>query len=185
MWAFAKADMEPGCMAELTRHLPQPPPDKANAKSEIQKQMISDYADFMTKTQPAAVVVDEAVLPHPKYELLEALLNAIAFTPDKEAVRCLGIAAISLADYQPGVGSNPSPISTWQQIIEANTKDGSLSRLAKEAESASKFGAIKIAEMKVILKMIQAAKNWNLRIQPFHIRAWMHIKSYLPFRRYY
>lgn len=159
---------------------------KASTKREAEEQMIFDYADaLMANAEAHAIVTDEAALPHPKQELLQALLSKIARDPDREVVRALSIAALSLADYQPGVGPNPLLSATDDQVagVKENRSDVIL-QVAKNYEKISRFNADISKDINSISTMIQSAKRQNYHLQPLYIRTWRHLKSYVSFQGY-
>jgi hypothetical protein len=69
--------------------------------------LISDYGVFLERHGPSPLrIEDVAVLPHPKDAILSALLSAVAPGNDKKN-DFLMTGAIFLAQFQPGVGSEP------------------------------------------------------------------------------
>lgn len=166
-------------MTELPYKVRQMASGKASAKHEAEEQMIFDYADaLMANAEAHAIVTDEAALPHPKQELLQALLSKIARDPDREVVRALSIAALSLADYQPGVGANPLFSATDDQIagMRENRRDVLL-EVANNYEKISRFNADISKDMKFIFGLIESAKQRNYHLQPLYVRSWRLLKS--------
>ncbi len=71
------------------------------------EKIISDYSAFVGRHGPTPLrIEDVAVLPHSKDVILSALLNAVVPGDDKRNDFLMS-GAIFLAQFQPGVGSEP------------------------------------------------------------------------------
>ena len=75
--------------------------------------IIQDYGAFIERNPPLPTTIeDTSVLPHPKAAILEALIFEIEQGHPKHADDMLRFGAISLAQYQPGVGREPLDLGT-------------------------------------------------------------------------
>jgi hypothetical protein len=74
---------------------------------------------FEAYAHPGAFVADESDLPFPKARIDQALLHSLKRTSDEPTRRKLGLAYLSLADWQPRVGRL---LSKGQLSAEASGK---------------------------------------------------------------
>jgi hypothetical protein len=70
--------------------------------------IIQDYGALMERKPPLPTrIEDVSALPHPKATILDALLSELGQGHSAHMAEMLRIGAISLAQYQPGVGREP------------------------------------------------------------------------------
>jgi hypothetical protein len=70
--------------------------------------IIQDFGALMERRPPLPTrIEDVSALPHPKATILDALLFELGQGHPKHMAEMLRVAAISLAQYQPGVGREP------------------------------------------------------------------------------
>jgi len=72
------------------------------------KKIIQDYGALMERNPPLPTrIEDVSALPHPKETILDALLIEIGQKHPKHIDEMLQVGAVSLAQYQGGVGDEP------------------------------------------------------------------------------
>ncbi|BAI95724.1 hypothetical protein Sj15T_00720 [Sphingobium sp. TA15] len=72
--------------------------------------IVKSYATFM-ENSPRGIIHDISLLPHPKNEILNALLVSIGASQDPEYVNALSNAALFLSHFQDGVGESIIPMA--------------------------------------------------------------------------
>lgn len=81
----------------------------ANRQAALTREkIIQEYGALMERTPPLPTrIEDVSALPHPKEEILDALLQEIVRRHPQHISDAMRAGAISLAQYQPGVGNDP------------------------------------------------------------------------------
>jgi hypothetical protein len=81
----------------------------ANRQAALTREkIIQEYGALMERTPPLPTrIEDVSALPHPKEAILEALLQEIVRRHPQHISDAMRAGAISLAQYQPGVGNDP------------------------------------------------------------------------------
>jgi hypothetical protein len=117
--AFANAIWHCSSAAEVSIVLNEPlartevsPADteqpSARSTRPSRETIISDYGAYMEHNPPLPTrIEDVSVLPHPKEMILDALLMEIRRGHPTHLNEMMKVGAISLAQYQPGVGNEP------------------------------------------------------------------------------
>jgi hypothetical protein len=85
-------------------------PSDNEAKAAARRNMLADLGDFLERhSLNPTDIYDQALLPHPKEALLDAIFLEMSRSSDEREQSNLHNAAIMLAHFQPGVG--PQPLS--------------------------------------------------------------------------
>ena len=83
-------------------------PSAKQARQPSRETIISDYGAFMEHNPPLPTrIEDVSVLPHPKEMILDALLMEIGRGHPENLDAMMQLGARCLAQYQPGVGTEP------------------------------------------------------------------------------
>ena len=91
---------------------------------------VTDFLEHMVKSPlPPTDIADVNTLPHPKEELLKALTVMLRLTPDKGMREAFVVGAMTLANYQPGVG--PKPLRQVNLPRPELVKSGDLDAMVK------------------------------------------------------
>ena len=132
--------------------------------------MISDFGSFIECNPTTGDEIRDVVtLLHPKSTILEAIYIEMACERDIKRFHALSICALSLADYQPGVGKRP--ISALGITLPANAESLSseeiralASKIANnpDRDKFEKFKALAEQDTVEIRKMLKAAE-WTRR----------------------
>ncbi|MDE8346981.1 MAG: hypothetical protein POH28_12545 [Acidocella sp.] len=119
------------------------------------EKIISDYVAFVERHNPSPLRIDDvAVLPHSKDVILSALLHAVAPDDDKRNDFLMS-GAIYLAQFQPGVGSEPL------------YKDGfDLTANLRQQTATNDLTAVK-AEIKAMAAKVEKFKEQAKRFEVF------------------
>lgn len=76
--------------------------------TEASVSIVSAYGAVLEReTIPTGGVVDASLLPHPKWVILAAILQQLRKQPSEFPMMALVVGAMSLAEFQEGVGSQP------------------------------------------------------------------------------
>ncbi|WP_139135095.1 hypothetical protein [Magnetovibrio blakemorei] len=69
--------------------------------------IVGDYADYIAENSIGDEIRDVSALPHPKEDILQAMLNEARADIDENRREALIICTMMLADFQEGVGEKP------------------------------------------------------------------------------
>ena len=98
------------------------PENKKNADRRLQ--VISDFGQFLEANPSGGNICDASELPHPKEEILDAIFLQLVAVEDENLRSALEVAAITLADFQEGVGSEPlSPLGIPVEELVQSKED--------------------------------------------------------------
>jgi hypothetical protein len=78
-------------------------PDSSLLNKWVDKR-VNDYGDYMVDNHTAIDIVDSSELPHPKEEIVDAIIASVIFDQDGESIGALNAAALELAYHQENVG---------------------------------------------------------------------------------
>ena len=65
---------------------------------------VNDYGTYMVDNHTAVDIVDSSELPHPKEEILDAIIASVILDQDGESIGAMNAAALELAYHQENVG---------------------------------------------------------------------------------
>lgn len=165
-------------MTQMTFKLREEGRRKAEAKLALQRQMIDDYGDHLQRRDRRRTLYrDTAELPHPKDDIIDALLTEISYTNVKDSIPVLAAAAMTLANYHPGIAGEaletPDP-AALEAVINDRVALGNLMRSFDPAR-IKELGDISSKETEEIMRWIGNAKRANPNLQPFYVRWWRSI----------
>ena len=112
-------------------------------------------------------IKDLSVLPYPKEIILDAILLELARGPSEHMTNSLSVGAISLAQYQPGVGEKPLKMLDVDEFPSANDEAAMtalIQRLARPEAEANKarfdsFNRVVEEDLKKINAKVAAARE--------------------------
>lgn len=81
--------------------------EKNHQKAARRLEVISDYGEFLEHNPTAGEIRDAKDLPHPKEEILDAICLELVREEDDSRHEALKVGALTLADFQAGVGTEP------------------------------------------------------------------------------
>jgi hypothetical protein len=132
------------------------------------RQIVADYGRYIEADPLSFVEIrDTNVLPHPKEEILDAILFEIVCTEDEDQLSALKTVALLLAEFQDGVGSQPvfklgvstTELETYRHADPTKLRDLA-KRIAANSNQAAYDSLRELAEEdgKRILSKILAAE---------------------------
>jgi len=65
---------------------------------------VNDYGAYMVDNHTSVDIVDSSELPHPKEEILDAIIASVILDQDGESIEALSAAALELAYHQENIG---------------------------------------------------------------------------------
>jgi hypothetical protein len=143
----------------------------ANLQAALTREkIIKEYGALMERTPPLPTrIEDVSALPHPKEAILDALLQEIVRGHPQHISDAMSAGAISLAQYQPGVGNDPLEMLGVDvaKLQLPNERDveavRAQAKLITETESKTRerfheFNELVIEDVKRINRMIAAAE---------------------------
>lgn len=132
-----------------------------SSQSDRDDVIIKDYGSILEKPLPGHIH-DTSLLPHPKDKILKALLVGIGSSSDPEYVNALGVAAISLSDFQDGVGESISfPVAAPSDPGSQSPDDIIKALAGYDFEKFQRFSALMQAEGEQTMKLIEGMKALN------------------------
>jgi len=142
---------------------------ESKAKREKQYQLVLDLAALL-EHEPKGLVHDTALLPHPKAELVEALLEFIKTAKSPQFVQTCEIFLIAINKYQYDIGE--------KSITMIELPDGLDPQAVKFALKSSGFDRWEFfsdgmaAELADFKQRMMEARSANLHLQPAWKKAW-------------
>jgi hypothetical protein len=143
----------------------------ANRQAALTREkIIKEYGGLMERTPPLPTrIEDVSALPHPKEAILDALLQEIVRGYPQHISDAMRAGAMSLAQYQPGVGNDPLEMLgvdvTKLQLPNERDLDAlrAQAKLITETESETRerfheFNKLVTEDLKRIKAMIAAAE---------------------------
>lgn len=100
-------------MTELTFKLRQ-------AHQEKMERMVDEYGSILENRDKTVLLWDVSELPYPKEEILMAFLTKLHTSPSKTIAGIYEAAALTLSNYQIGVGSSPIRLPDLSRVVAAN-----------------------------------------------------------------
>lgn len=151
--------------------------------------MAADFCAWIEGT-PGGLVHDEKLLPHPKTEIFDSLLFAIANSPDRRTADRIRFCALRLARYQEDVGSEPIRLPDIDSSAVSKMTSRQIEALWATADypSIGKFLLAVGDDLQFMLEWTGLAKAANPRFQPLYKRAWQRFRQqgrYSPFAEEY
>lgn len=141
-------------------------------KAEQQANVISDYGQFLEHHPTVGEIRDASDLPHPKEEILDAICLELVQEDDEQRREALKVAALSLADFQAGVGAEPLRMLgiDTDDLFQAPKNDDELRLMAERIasnptqEKYETFSAMANEEITAIQAKLLAAEQMRQRM---------------------
>lgn len=168
-------------MTELTFKLREEGRKKREAKRALQHQMVTDFADHLENRERRLTLYrDTNELPHPKDDLIDAILLDISETDIKAAVPIYAAAALALAYYQPGLAREKieMPDATALEAVKHDARAFWELMGSFDPKKVSELGDIADKEIAEITRWIENAKRANPNFKPFYVRWWRGLTRY-------
>lgn len=136
-------------------------------KADRRAEVISDFGQFLELNPTGIEITDISKLPHNKEEILDAICMQMIVTDDESLFSALEVAAITLADFQEGVGSEPLNslgVSAEQLLQSSESNEDALALARKITDNPNEakyetFRAIADEDLTNIQAKIMAAKQ--------------------------
>ena len=152
---------------------------------ELRMEMIFSITDIIQNNGPG--IIDSFKLSYEKENIVFAYLYEIARNPSRPFVEMLAAGALTLANFQPGVGRKPSmpQLPKSSDAIDkyfSDSHDNSI-LTAKNNNKYFKLRKLSSAELEILFERVQIAKNYNIHLQPFSVKMkrkiWKNVRGYL------
>lgn len=157
---------------------------KARRLREKQEVIRLEYNTFVER-RPKGMFYDVSMLPHPKKQIIDAFLNSIANCENKLEIEYHGLSIMTLASFQPGVGSEPFNLPDTLGSIESLDED-ERGALFEQIDHGKVVRLIQLhsSEISSFRRWIEKAIALNPHLLLWHVKLWHRFKkegAYSPF----